>query len=181
MVRDVTVIGIRGNASFEDMVGHFTSLGGDCVIMDPMQVYGRDMVLSAVRHAVRAFDNGTNSSKSLLTEIILYASGERQISKALSKMRPKDGNDRYVVALLDVKGDLRLGDIGMERDDAIMDGDEEKAVIMGLTNDLGVSYGALALERVAMVDVLKKSKEGRWGVVHPVYFISWVRTCIRSG
>ena len=41
MVADVKVIGLRGEASFDDMVKHFTSLGGDVVIMDPMYVCGR--------------------------------------------------------------------------------------------------------------------------------------------
>lgn len=158
MVSDVAVIGIRGGASFDDIVGHFTSLGGEVILMDPMQVYGESMLLSSVAHAERAFERNENSSKNILTEIILYASGERQISKALSKMRPKDGCDEYVAILLDVKGDLQLDGIGMERDDSIVDGNESKAEAMGLTNDLSIPYDDLALERVAMVDILKKSK-----------------------
>ena len=88
MVADVKVIGLRGEASFDDMVRHFTSLGGEVVIMDPMYVCGRDHIVSAVRHAERSFEHGTNRSKTLLTEILLYATGERQISKALGKSNP---------------------------------------------------------------------------------------------
>ena len=158
MVSDVTVIGIRGGASFDDIVGHFTSLGGEVILMDPLQVYGSPMLISAVAHAERAFERNENSSRNILTEIILYASGERQISKALSKMGPKEGCEEYVALLLDVEGDLKLDSIGMERDDSIVDGNDSKAEAMGLTNGLSIPYDDLALERVAMVDILKKSK-----------------------
>ena len=158
MVQDVRVVGMRGDASFDDMVQHFLSLGGESVIMDPMQVYGREMALSAVLHAERAFAQGTNSSKSILTEIILYASGERQISKALSKMRPKDGVKEYVAVILGIDGDLHLDEIGMIQDDSVIEGSPLKAKAMGLENDLNVPYDALALERVTMVDILKKTK-----------------------
>ena len=153
----IRIIGMRGDVSFDDMVGYFTSLGGEVILMDPMQVYGSDMLISAVRHAERAFARGENSSRSLLTEIILYASGERQISKALSKMRPKEGCNCYVALLLGIDGE-DLDAIGMVRDDSLIAGNDEKAGNMGLANDLGIPYEDLALERVAMVDILKISK-----------------------
>ncbi len=158
MVHQMTVIGIRGDAPFEKMIEHFISLGGESVILDPMQVYGKDMLISAVQHAERAFKDGTNSSKSLLTEIILYASGERQISKALTKMKPKEGCNEYAVIILDVEGELLLDELGMMRDDSIVEGNDEKAYVMGLVNENNIPYDGLALERVAMVDILKKLK-----------------------
>ncbi len=158
MVHQMTVIGIRGDAPFEKMIEHFKSLGGESVILDPMQVYGKDMLISAVQHAERAFKDGTNSSKSLLTEIILYASGERQISKALTKMKPKEGCNEYAVIILDVEGELLLDELGMMRDDSIVEGNDEKAYVMGLVNENNIPYDGLALERVAMVDILKKLK-----------------------
>ena len=152
---DVQVIGIRGDATFERMVEHFTSLGGDVVIMDPMYVCGKDHVISAVMHAERSFEQGTNRSKTLLTEIILYVAGERQISKAMERMRPKQGCKEYALALLNVGGDLRLGEIGMERDDSILLATKEKAERMGLKNPFGIPYEDLALETVAMLDLAK--------------------------
>lgn len=155
MVSDVKVIGLRGEASFDDMVQHFTSMGGEVVIMDPMYVCGKDHIISAVRHAERSFANGTNRSKTLLTEIILYAAGERQISKAMSRMRPKEGSKEYVLALLDIPDDLKLADIGMERDDSIADANEEKAKAMGLDTSFGIDYEDLALEMVALLELAK--------------------------
>ena len=152
---DVQVIGLRGNASFDTMVKHFTSLGGDVVIMDPMYVCGKDHIISAVRHAERSFEHGTNRSKTLLTEIILYAAGERQISKAMSRMRPKEGCNEYVLALLDAPSDLKLDDIDMERDDSIVVANVEKAKAMGLESSFGIDYENLALEMVALLDLAK--------------------------
>ena len=155
MARDLKVIGIKGDASFDTLVEHFLSLGGDAVIMDPMFVCGKDHIISAVEHAKRAFENGTNRSKTVLTEILIYAAGERQISKALSKMRPKPGVKEYAVAVLDIEGDLGLESIGMERDDTILLGTPEKAEAIGLRAVKDVPYEDLVLEEVAYMDVIK--------------------------
>ena len=155
MVADVRIIGLRGNASFDDMVKHFTSLGGEVVIMDPMYVCGKDHIISAVKHAERSFEHGTNRSKTLLTEIILYTAGERQINKAMERMRPKAGKDEYAVVLLNVPDDLKLDDIGMERDDSILDANEGKAKILGFDDSFGIPYEDQALEMVALLDLAK--------------------------
>ncbi|MBO4552199.1 MAG: hypothetical protein J5673_03265 [Candidatus Methanomethylophilaceae archaeon] len=152
----VDVIGLRGEASFQDMVEHFTSLGGEVVIMDPMYVCGKDHVISAVMHAERSFEHGTNRSKTLLTEILLYAAGERQISKAMERMRPKPGCKEYVLALLDFDGDLRLSEIGMERDDSIIEANGIKTEAMGFDRSFNIPYEDLALEMVAMLDLAKQ-------------------------
>ena len=155
MVADVRVIGLRGDASFDDMVKHFTSLGGEVVIMDPMYVCGKDHVISAVRHAERSFEHGTNRSKTLLTEILLYAAGERQISKALEKMKPKAGCREFALALLNVPDNLKLSDVGMERDDSILDANEAKADALGLDRTFDIPIEDLALEMVALLDLAK--------------------------
>ena len=156
MSMETEIIGLRGKVPFGDVVAHFISLGCEVVLLEPERVYGRDMLLSAVSHAERAFAQGTNSSKNILTEIILYASGERQISKALDIMRPK--GDASVAVIIGPKEDYALDTIGLERDDSLIEGDEHKAEVMGLRNDLGISCYDLALEKVAFVDVLKKVK-----------------------
>ena len=146
------VAGLRGGEPFDSLVEHFTSSGGDIVLMEPSFIYGRDMVESAVEHAVRAFDKGQNRSKTLLTEIILYAACERQISKAISKMKPK--GTEYVAVILNA--DCELGEMDIERDDGILDGTPERAELMGLKNDMGIPPEDVALENVAMLDIEKK-------------------------
>ena len=150
---DTELIGIRGPVPFEDLVAHFTSLGGDVILMDPDMVCGREHVMSAVMHAERAFSNGTNRSKTILTEILLYCAWERQIGKALSKMRPKEGRDEYVALLIDVD-DPHLDEIGMVKDDSLYEPTEWKCEKLGLRSCF-LSPVDQALENVAMVDLMK--------------------------
>lgn len=147
------VIGIRGPAPFGDIVSHFTSIGGDVVLLDPDMVAGRDHALSAAIHAERAFREGTNRSKTLPTEIILYCAWERQIGKAMARMRPKENRDEYVAVLMDVD-DPRLDEIGMVRDDSLAEVTPEKADMLGLGKGL-LSPEDEAVENVAIVELLK--------------------------
>jgi KEOPS complex subunit Cgi121 len=152
---NVTVVGIRCERSFNDIVEHFNRLGGDVILMDPGYVCGRDHIISAVAHAERAFEQGTNRSKTFLTETILYAAGERQISKALSKMRPKEGYKEMAAAVFDVK-ELRLDDIGAVIDDTILRCTKEKLKSLGLSASGTIPSEDLVLEMVAMVDIQKQ-------------------------
>ena len=147
------VIGMHGNATFEQMVGHFTSMGGGCVLVDPDMVVGRDHLLSAAEHAERAFREGTNRSKTVLTEIILYSAWERQIGKAMTKMKPKEGRNDYVALLIDID-DPRLEEIKMIRDDSLFEATQEKAERLGLIAG-SLSFEDQAVENVAMVELLK--------------------------
>jgi len=147
------VIGMRGDASFDTIVEHFTSMGGDVVLMNPDKVVGKDHIISAARHAERSFSEGTNRSKTLLTEIILYAAWERQISKAIDKMKPKKDRNEYVALLIDID-DEKLDEIGMTRDDSLIETTDEKAQRLGLIKG-SLSYEDQAVENVAMVELLK--------------------------
>ncbi|MDD2626235.1 MAG: KEOPS complex subunit Cgi121 [Candidatus Methanomethylophilus sp.] len=155
-VTDVQVIGIRGHVSFDAIVRHFAALGGEVVLLDPAKVCGKDHVRSAVLHADRAFAEGSNRSKTLLTEIILYTAGERQIGRALKEMRPAPDADAMVAAVLNVKGDLQLEKLGVTRDDSLCDATEEKAKNLGIPLYPDVSVADAALEFVAGVDLLKQ-------------------------
>ncbi len=155
MENKVSVIGVRGPCPFERAVEHFVSRGGDVIILNPLYVYCEEQVLSAVEHAERAFRNGMNRSKTLLTEIIMYVSGERQVSKALKRMRPAEGSEENVLVVLNVD-DPALEELGVIEDPTILDGTPEKAEAMGLDrNGMDVDLRGLAMELVAMLDVEK--------------------------
>ncbi len=147
------VAGIKGSTGFDDIIAHFQGLGGDVVLMDPSKVVGTDHLVSAAMHAERAFSEGTNRSNSLLTEIIVYAAWERQIGKALTKMRPPLGSTEYAIVTIDVD-DLRLEDIGMERDDSLLDVDDMKVHTLGL-DDPFLPPIEQAIERVALLELQK--------------------------
>lgn len=147
------MIGMRGDTSFQDIVSHFTSMGGEVVLMNPQKVLGYRHIESAFMHAKRSMANGTNRSKTILSEIILYAAWERQVGKAVSAMKPPIDSNEYVALLLDID-DPRLEDINMMRDDSLIDATKEKAEALGL-HDTFLSIEEQAVENVALVDLLK--------------------------
>ena len=106
-------------------------------------------------HADRAFSEGTNRARNILTEIILYAACERQIGKAVKKMAPKEGSGGMVAAVLNVKGDLKLDALGAMREDSLCEASEAKAKNLGVDLFGGISPEECVLEQVAMVDLLK--------------------------
>ena len=149
------IVGLVGKKEFTEISEYFLSKGTEMIIMDPMRVFGEIHVISAMEHAKRSFEYGTNRSKTIITEFLLYMAGERQISKALDKMKPRN-DGKFVVAFPDGVDDDVLNGIGMEYDNTLIDGTEEKAKLIGLCrNGLDVSYEDLVLEMVAMTDILK--------------------------
>ncbi len=156
MEHRITVIGVTGDCPFDRAVEHFTSMGGEVILLNPLYVYGERHILSAVMHAERAFANGTHRSKTLLTETIMYIAGERQASKALKKVRPVSDSGPRVAVLFDID-DPKLDEIGLVRDDSIVAGTPEKAAAMGLDAfGQDVDFEELALESVAMLDIEKQ-------------------------
>lgn len=147
------IVGLRCVIEFEELSDHFKKKGIEAVIMEPSRVMGPLHVISAWEHSRRSFSNHTNRSKSPITEFILYMAGERQISKALSAMRPE--KDECVIFFPDLR-DADLSEIVYERDDTLIDPSEKKASVMGLEpKGMDITYEDLALEMVAMVDILK--------------------------
>jgi KEOPS complex subunit Cgi121 len=156
MEHRITVIGVTGDCPFDRAVEHFTSMGGEVILLNPLYVYGERHILSAVMHAERAFANGTHRSKTLLTETIMYIAGERQASKALKKVRPVSDSGPRVAVLFDID-DPKLDEIGLVRDDSIIAGTPEKAAAMGLDAfGQDVDFEELALESVAMLAIEKQ-------------------------
>lgn len=150
---DHIVIGMRGDTPFQEIIAFYTSHGYDIVLLNPECVMGKDHLESAVMHAERAMRNGTNRSKSLISEIILYSAWERQINKAIEKMRSPADSREYAAIILNTD-DCMMDSISMERDDSILEPTHEKAMKLGL-DDPFLDYVSQAVERVADVDLLK--------------------------
>ncbi|MBO4798459.1 MAG: hypothetical protein J5494_06805 [Candidatus Methanomethylophilaceae archaeon] len=145
-------IGMRGETPFEEIISHFTSLGGEAVLVNPDRICGKNHLLSSYMHAERAFSSGTNRSRNIVTETIMYCAWERQAGTAILKMRP-DGSGRYAALLIGIE-DPRLDEIGMIRDDSLLEASERKAELLDL-RDPFLGAEEQALERVAMTDLLK--------------------------
>ncbi|HEX17238.1 MAG TPA: hypothetical protein ENG60_02355 [Thermoplasmatales archaeon] len=150
-----------------------TGMGIEIQVVDADLVCGKDHVISAVMHAVRSFKEKRNSTRSLSMELLLYLSGERQISRAIEKVGIKEGKERHVFVFLgsddldyieksltedEAEGIIRS--LGMELDDGVMRVSREKLERFGLTMEEIETvdkdkYGDLILEKVALVDLMK--------------------------
>jgi tRNA threonylcarbamoyladenosine modification (KEOPS) complex Cgi121 subunit len=109
----------------------------------------------------------TNTTNSLVMEILLYASGERQLKLAIPKMGVKKENRRIAFVILNTKSkisnkliDELLQFITLVRDDKILEGNKDTLKNFGLKEDeiktvRKAKYGDLILEKVAMVDIIK--------------------------
>jgi KEOPS complex subunit Cgi121 len=134
---------------------------------DANVIFGEKHLISAVEHAVRAIDRKTNTTNSLEMEILLYASGERQLKLAIPKIGVKKGEVNIALVffnktrrLLDILIEEFLEQLSLIRDDKVLDGNIETLKKFGLNENeiktvTKAKYGDLILEKVAMVDVIK--------------------------
>lgn len=146
-----------------DLLERLRALGkGEVLCLDADLVCGPEHIASAYDHAVRAFGYGTNSSDVMAMEVMLYASGERQLSKARERMGPKvGGNGLALICFGPTLTKADLEGLGLRRDDSVLDFSLAKARAMGVSDvELGSVSGEkaldLVLERVAFVDVIKR-------------------------
>jgi len=139
-----------------------SELDAEMVLMDAGMVCGVDHLDSAVFHARRAFERGTNASNTLGMEVILYASGERQISKAKKKMGLHQETAKVAVVVLGPEDvDQVLDDLDLERDDSLLECSLEKAAAFGIERKELETVGEemltdLVMEKVAFVEILKR-------------------------
>ncbi len=139
-------------------------LTAEVVLMDADKVCGVDHLNSAVLHARRAFERQANVANTLGMEVILYASGERQISKAKKKMGLHQETERVALVVLgppDAGIDAVLRRLELRRDDALLECSLAKGLAFGIgTAELGTvgedHLTDLVLEKVAFVEVLKR-------------------------
>jgi len=172
----IKIIGAKGNIqnidSFLKQVIRFAQKHQVIMqVFDANMIFGKAHLISSVEHATRAMERKTNTTNSLDKEILLYASGERQIKLAIPKMGIKKGNGNVAFVLFkDVKaGDGELSDhlvykvlesFSLVRDDSVLEGDIDTLRKFGFKeNEIKTvskaKYGPLILERVAVVDIIK--------------------------
>ena len=170
------IIGAKGkpadvNTVIETTKGLNEKHGLTIQLFDSEMVFGREHLESAVFHAERAMSVKTNVAKSIGMEIILYASGERQINVAIQKMGIKESTNDFGILIYDFHGTLNehskiglingiLGELNLTRDDSVLTGDRSVLERFGIEKEELESvpephWGNLVLERVAMVDVIK--------------------------
>jgi len=166
----IKIFGAKGNIQnidgFLEKVVSFAK-GKDIIIQafNADLIYGKNHLISAVKHAKRAFENKTNTTNSLEMEILLYSSGERQLKLAIPKMGVKKGKGNIAFVFVNKESSEReanelLKKLNLERDDKVLEGDINTLKKFGINKEeiSTVSedkFGELVLEKVAMVDILK--------------------------
>jgi KEOPS complex subunit Cgi121 len=172
----IKIVGAQGNIkNVDDFLKKVFSFAQEHQVIiqlfDADVIYGKNHLISAAEHAVRAFARKANTTNSLVMEILLYASGERQLKLAISKMGIKAGKGNVAFVLIDdikdAKGKIsnQLTDellklVSLKRDDKVLDGNEDTLRKFGISeNEINTvtkaKYGDLILEKVAMVDIIK--------------------------
>jgi len=172
----IQVVGARG--TIKDIDSFLTQVRGfsqtfHCVIQvfDATLIYGEEHLVSAVTHALRAMKRKTNTTNSLEMEIMLYASGERQLKLAIPKMGVKQGKGSIAVVFVhetektsggvsDQTIDTMLHSLSFIRDDSVLMGNMDTLKNFGITDKefrtvKKEKYGHLILEKIALVDIIK--------------------------
>lgn len=134
--------------------------GVEVLVLDGAMVFGKDHLRSALYHATRAIEDGSNSSESVLMETLLYASGERQLSAAIKKMSVSEGTSELVVARL-TAGDFEPGPGWSPIPDRPPMPDRERLRRFGIgAGELRTIHpekvSELVLEKIAAVDIMKR-------------------------
>jgi tRNA threonylcarbamoyladenosine modification (KEOPS) complex Cgi121 subunit len=134
-------------------------------VFDADLIYSKNHLISAFKHAKRAIVRKTNSTNSLEMELLLYASGERQLKLAIPKMGVKKGIINIVIIIAggnisNQKIDDILKHLSLIRDDKVILGNMNTLKKFGISkNELETvkkdKYGDLILEKVANVDIIK--------------------------
>jgi KEOPS complex subunit Cgi121 len=130
-------------------------------VLDADKLAGKEHIRFAVEKAMNSFKAGTNIANDLAKEIMLYASGTRQISKAM-RLGVHKGKNNIALVAVGEKPDLSaFNEIKPEH--MLEYKVSKKNVIMEVFNITVKEIEAvgdekipeLVLERVALVDVIK--------------------------
>ncbi len=160
---DFEIVGARGTVTDpKDLVRRLQSLKeGQALALNADLVCGREHLESAVRHALRSFHRASNSCNTIMMETLLFASGERQISKAQEKMSPAPGESHIALVLFGASAEEALRTSRLDRDDSVLVCSDEKVLRFGIgmteLEAVGRIKGQdLVLERVAFVEIAKR-------------------------
>jgi len=172
----ITIIGTNGDFSditkFMEKINNFSEKNNVTIqVFNADMIYGKEHLISAVNHAKRAMKENKNSTKTLSMEILLYASGERQLKHAIPKMGIKKGKGSIAFVFtnnLNDNSDKDSSDLinsfieefKLIIDDKVLEGSDDTLEKFGIKkNEIETvakdKLGDLILEIVAMVDIIK--------------------------
>ena len=168
----IKIIGAKGYINNVDAfiknISNYAQKNNVCIqVFNADMVYGTLHLISAFEHAIRSIKQKSSTTNSLEMELLLYASGERQLKLAIPKMGIKKGNVN--IAFLFFSKNSQIDEIiineiinknKLQIDNKILQGDIQTLRNFGIQENeirtvTKTKYEDLILEKVAMVDVIK--------------------------
>jgi KEOPS complex subunit Cgi121 len=137
MEERIVIVGFR-NVQLKDINGfleQFTEekVGAAVQFFDAKHVAGPQHLYFAALHALNAFDKNTAISNNLAVEALLYASAQRQITKAVQMLGINEDTSELAALIMTKKGHEKPDCIRQvtemvpgERDDAVLDLTDKK-------------------------------------------------------
>jgi tRNA threonylcarbamoyladenosine modification (KEOPS) complex Cgi121 subunit len=138
-------------------------------VFDADIIYGKNHLISSIKHALRSLERGKNTTNSIAMEIILYSSGERQLKLAIPKMGIKNYKNKIIFILFKEKNNLKninnlikelLKLLSLKRCDNVLNGNKDKLKKFGINKHeiktiSNKNFEKLIMEKVALVDIIK--------------------------
>jgi KEOPS complex subunit Cgi121 len=139
-------------------------------VFDADYIFGKNHIITSINHALRAIDRKKNTTNSVAMEILLYASGERQLKLAIPKMGIKYNTNKIAFILLNkINSDIKILNnlidellefLSLTRCDDVLNGNEKTLKKFGIDKNEIITitknnYEKLVIEKVALVDIFK--------------------------
>ncbi|RLI11464.1 hypothetical protein DRO35_04975 [Candidatus Bathyarchaeota archaeon] len=125
-------------------------------IFDADMIAGFDHIYFSVLNALRAFNSGKRISENLAVEILLYASGQHQIRKAIEMLGVKPSSTRILVVVLSKIRDNALQ--AMLRFSEIVEGDKSDDVVKITDEKFEALKEAFEISDAELDAALRKSR-----------------------
>lgn len=118
----------------EELLNLIKAESGNCQVqvLDATLVAGFEHIYFAVLNALKSFKSGLNISKSLAVEILLFASGQDQIKRAIEIFGVKPSSRNIVIVIISDNRDEAISTL--EKLSRILNGEVDQSVIE-LTNE----------------------------------------------
>ena len=129
MEYNIQIAGFKSNINdFGNLMNNINKISKNCTIqlLNADGIAGREHILHAAVHAIKAFERNENIAKDLGLEICVRASAQRQISKALSILGIREGKMNICAVAVDCSENImdELGTILDKKDDTVLNPDE---------------------------------------------------------
>ncbi|HEY5538602.1 MAG TPA: KEOPS complex subunit Cgi121 [Thermoplasmata archaeon] len=163
-MEEIVIVGVRTRLedpkeALAQVQSFARSRRGWAQLLDAAHVMGKDHLRSAYDHARRAIEQGTQTTNSIELEVLLYASGEHQIARAINRIGVKPRRPFVLVLDGGVRPEEVLGKFRWTRDDDVLRPSMRKLRALGFSAKEIETAGGMAtdlvLELVARVDLLK--------------------------